>query len=705
MTNDIVSLNVSPAPVAGGWGWRRTRHAFEQHLILSAVEPLAAVLRVSDPETRVVAEWLRRVAPSYGLAVGEAFQPVAGEPPKGAGPQVTAAQWSVVRNAVQKRLAQFEQVTASPIERAAQMLGDLVGFEDLERAIFGLALRRDLYDEFGTLLRQLADVNEAKTPLDRDYDLIALLIGQDAPTVACALTGRASLLRAALRNDDDYGCGLSVISRLRKRLVDYAESGLDGAPEFLGRRQSPRLDWADFAHIAEDAEHILGLLNAALASRRRGVHVLLYGPPGTGKTELAKALARRLDIPLYALGEADENGREPCAYERLEELQFAQVLAARGAPCLFLLDEASDLFAGERRNDPRSRVFLHRLMEEGSVPVIWTTNHLWGFGGSVRRRMAFALEMKVPPVPVRARLWTKILETYGIVATPQETKHLAQLAPAASAIIESVVASAAAGGGGLVAVERSVRGIAKVMDPDSVTRVDTDVPAGFDPALSNADRDLTALADQIAATGAGKAVSLPLAGPPGTGKSAYARHIGEQLGLDARIVRASDLLSAYLGETERKIAAAFRDAAADGVFLVIDEVDSFLADRRDAVRSWEVTAVNEFLTALDGHPLPVACTTNLMERMDRAGLRRFLIHVRFDYLTRAQAEMAFRRFFGLEPPGDLAGVDHLTPADFAAVKRRAGILGVLEGAGRLVEELRKTRESAPRDSRPIGFRL
>jgi hypothetical protein len=47
--------------------------------------------------------------------------------------------------------------------------------------------------------------------------------------------------------------------------------------------------------------------------------------------------------------------------------------------------------------------------------------------------------------------------------------------------------------------------------------------------------------------------------------------------------------------------------------------------------------VNEFLTASDGHPLPIACTTNLVDRIDRAALRHFLFHVRFDYLTRAQA--------------------------------------------------------------------
>jgi hypothetical protein len=132
---------------------------------------------------------------------------------------------------------------------------------------------------------------------------------------------------------------------------------------------------------------------------------------------------------------------------------------------------------------------------------------------------------------------------------------------------------------------------------------------------------------------------------------------------------------------------------------------SFLADRRGAERNWEASQVNEFLTALDGHPLPFACTTNLVERMDRAGLRRFLFHVRFHYLTRAQAALAFRRFFGGEPPKTLGEIDHLTPADFATVKRRAAILGNLGDPGRLVEELAQTQNVAERDGRTIGFQL
>jgi len=73
--------------------------------------------------------------------------------------------------------------------------------------------------------------------------------------------------------------------------------------------------------------------------------------------------------------------------------------------------------------------------------------------------------------------------------------------------------------------------------------------------------------------------------------------------------------------------------------------------------------------------LPFACTTNLAERLDRASLRRFLIKLRFDWLTGLQARLAFRRFFGLAAPCGLDDLRTLTPADFALVRRRAAVRG------------------------------
>ena len=144
--------------------------------------------------------------------------------------------------------------------------------------------------------------------------------------------------------------------------------------------------------------------------------------------------------------------------------------------------------------------------------------------------------------------------------------------------------------------------------------------------------------------------------------------------------RASDILDAFVGGTERNIADAFAEARDTNAFLVFDEADSLLLDRVDAVRSWEISQVNEMLTWMEEHTLPFACTTNLLDRLDRASLRRFLVKVRFDWLTRTQARLAFRRFFNLTAPPTLDGLATLTPADFALVRRRSAMAGATEAS-------------------------
>ena len=189
---------------------------------------------------------------------------------------------------------------------------------------------------------------------------------------------------------------------------------------------------------------------------------------------------------------------------------------------------------------------------------------------------------------------------------------------------------------------------------------------------------LPALLDRLVRPGADRAVSFLLSGPPGSGKSAWVRHLAERMGLQVLQKRASDLLDAFVGGTERNIADAFAEARDTNAFLVFDEADSLLLDRADAVRSWEISQVNEMLTWMEQHALPFACTTNLPDRLDRASLRRFLVKVRFDWLTQAQARLAFRRFFGLTAPPQLDGLRTLTPADFALVRRRAAMIGAAE---------------------------
>jgi transitional endoplasmic reticulum ATPase len=224
----------------------------------------------------------------------------------------------------------------------------------------------------------------------------------------------------------------------------------------------------------------------------------------------------------------------------------------------------------------------------------------------------------------------------------------------------------------------------------------------FDPTLSSADVDLAQLADQVARSPA-RALSFCLSGPPGAGKSAYARYLAERLDLDVLEKRFSDLTSMWLRESEKAIAAAFEEAADLRAFLIIDEADSFLRDRLAAQHSWEITQVNEMLTQMERHPYPYACTTNAPELLDVAAARRFLFKVHFLPMTADQIAKAFRRSFGADPPRFVLRLSGVTPADFAIVARKASVLG--ERDPRILTQWLETEAQAKPDAgrRRIGF--
>jgi SpoVK/Ycf46/Vps4 family AAA+-type ATPase len=165
--------------------------------------------------------------------------------------------------------------------------------------------------------------------------------------------------------------------------------------------------------------------------------------------------------------------------------------------------------------------------------------------------------------------------------------------------------------------------------------------------------------------------------------------------------RASDLLSMWVGGSEKAIAAAFAEARAKEALLLIDEVEALLFDRGAATRAFEVSQVDEMLTWMERHPLPFVCTTNLPERLDNAVPRRFTLKLRFDTLDPARTTLAFRRILDAEPPGPLP--EGLTPGDFSIVRRKAELLAEKRPmilAGWLAEELAAKGSARA----PIGYR-
>jgi SpoVK/Ycf46/Vps4 family AAA+-type ATPase len=223
--------------------------------------------------------------------------------------------------------------------------------------------------------------------------------------------------------------------------------------------------------------------------------------------------------------------------------------------------------------------------------------------------------------------------------------------------------------------------------------------------LLNTDVDISELATALESEGARRGATSLFSGPPGTGKTALARHLADSLGLRLLEMNASDLLSMWVGGTEAAIRDAFAEAESDGAVLLVDEVDSFLQSRAAAHRAWEVTQVNEMLVQIEGFTVLICCT-NRLESVDPAALRRFAWKVRFSPLRADQRVAAVTHCFpgiSLTPKEEdairaLAGV---TLGDVAAVRRRvaSGKTSHSHALLRLLQQ--ETSYRVP--TRPVGF--
>lgn len=489
---------------------------------------------------------------------------------------------------------------------------------------------------------------------------------------------------------------------LERMLDRAADDSVDAVETLVGARQPAHLALADFAHVA-DADYLVRLLSGAVAQRAAGINILIYGPAGTGKTELARTLAEAAGIALYGVGEADDEGSEPQRWERVNALQLAQRLLARHGGSALLFDEMEDLVGDARPSGSDwlarrqgSKVFVNRMLEGNAVPVIWTTNAIGNVEAAILRRMSFVLKLDLPAPQTARRMAARIAAEEGI-APAAAMDDLLDRAPETATVLRVAARSARLAGeadGGV----RAARSAVEVLRGGALP---PGGPSRFDPDLVETDVPLAPLLQRLAEAEAAD-VSLLLTGPPGTGKTALAHRLALLLDRPLSIKRSSDLLSRWVGGTEQAIAAAFAEARERGAVLFFDEADSLLFDRGTAVRSWEAGQVNEMLSWLDSHPLPVVAATNHRHRLDPAVLRRFVFKLDLQPLGPARAAQAFERSFGLPAPAGLAHVAGLTPGDFAVVARQLRYAPAAD-AEELLERLRAEVALKPGATGRIGF--
>ena len=415
---------------------------------------------------------------------------------------------------------------------------------------------------------------------------------------------------------------------------------------------------------------------------------MLYGTPGTGKTEFASTLAKELNIDIYGVGECDEDDDELSRNERIQALNFTQKLMKNHKKTILLFDEAEDLFNDYSpifgRTSKSSKVYINRFLENNKLPIIWTTNSVSRIDPAYIRRFSYVIEFKIPPKKTLVSMWKKKLSCFNF--SNNEVKEIYSAYPNMTpAAIDSVCNSAKSINADLKLFNNILDNIMKAITGKEPTKKKQNKKVNFNYNILNTDTDLKQLSNRITKKNVMN-FSLCLYGVPGTGKSEYAKELGKKLGIEVIYKKASDLLGMYVGESEKNIARAFEEAKEQEAMLIFDEADSFLQNRENATKSWEISQVNEMLTWMESHKYPFVCTTNLMSSLDKASLRRFTFKVKYDYLKPQQVKTAFKHFFDFIPKKTQHLV-YLTPGDFEVVKNKAQILDILDDKKEIINML------------------
>jgi transitional endoplasmic reticulum ATPase len=475
-----------------------------------------------------------------------------------------------------------------------------------------------------------------------------------------------------------------------------------------------KLTRSDYTHLNQDIALLKQYINFVHKTKKKGVNVLIYGHPGTGKTEFSKMIAKLTKSILYEIGFEGDDMRSLNGVERFRAYRAAQTLFYKNKNHMVLFDEVEDVFfqpSDSTLSNSISKAMVNKVLEENPVPAIWLTNNVICIDNAFIRRFDYVIEIKSPPKDVREKLlnsylvglpvsagWKKQMSKYEYLP-PATIERAAEVVKAVTIMNPKVNADRS--------LHRLIGNSLGAMDMSRPIIKAEKIELNFDIATLNTDCDVRIVSEGIVDKGQAR---ICLYGPPGTGKTAFGHYIAEKSGKHLIVKKASDIISPYLGLSEKNMARMFYDALDQDAILQLDEADTYLQDRNKLMHSWEVSGVNEMLTQIESFDGVFICSTNLMSDFDSAALRRFDLKIKFDYLNAIQAWRLFiettkRLIIKHEDAvkSKLSELTTLTPGDFTTVLRQSRFRPVKDSWDLLARINAECAMKPEGYKQPIGF--
>ncbi len=451
-----------------------------------------------------------------------------------------------------------------------------------------------------------------------------------------------------------------VVAAMGGTSVDAVEPGV--------RLVTPTMDLGRFAAPAGVIDRALADLAAAPAGRGR---LVVRGRTGSGRRTLLAILAHQAGRTLATIDTAPLiSGGQISA---LRELLLRAHL--RGwLPCMDGVD-------GARMDDALHRGAVREILRDHPGPLALRLAHDAPVPiepGHVR------IDLPVLSVGERAQQWSQAAASLDLAVVNSD--DLAARFAVGAGTIRSVLTSVVRGGAGDLSsrIEAALRQHTETRFGALATRV-TRLPTWAQVVLGTEVQDgVTELIARIrhrrtvydtwgfdAVLTTARGVIALFQGPSGTGKTLVASALARELGLDLYRIDLSQVLSKWIGETEKNLAQVF-DAVEEGqALLLFDEADALFGRRGNVIAAadrYGNAEVDYLLQRLDGFEGVAVLTTNLETAIDPAFHRRLTCRLTFP----VPDERARARLWRVHLPDQLPRAGEL---DLAGLARRYPMTG------------------------------